>query len=74
MPRKLLAEKIQAWEFVEMAELLPEFWVPKPDEKESSQLVGSSRYRRPVAELRSWLQCFAIYAVVISSKHPEAVP
>ena len=72
VPQKL-AEKIWAWDFVDMAELLPEFWDPKLEEKEGGQ-ASSVRRRRPVTELKMWLQGFAIYVAVMSGKHPGAVP
>ena len=72
VPRKL-AERIRAWEFMDIGELLPEFWAPRPDEKEGGQ-ASSARHKRPVTELKMWLQCFAIYVAVISGKHPEVVP
>ena len=72
VPQKL-AEKIRAWEFVDMAELLPEFWAPKLEEKEGGQ-ASSARRRRPVTELKTWLQGFAIYVAVMSGKHLGAVP
>ena len=67
VPRKL-ADRIQAWEFVEMSQLFPEFWI---DEKGTT---SNSRRKRPVTELNTWLQCFAIYVGVIAAKHPGAVP
>ena len=73
VPKKL-AEKIQAWEFVEMSELLPEFWSQRGEDKEMSQKAGTSRCKRPVTELNAWLQCFAVYVAVLSAKHPEAIP
>ena len=58
-----------------MAELLPEFWAQKLEEKGSqTQAAGISRRKRPVTELKAWLQCFAIYVAVISGRHPEPVP
>ena len=57
-----------------MTELLPEFWAKKLEEKEGQPGSGSSRRKRPVSDLKSWLQCFAIYVGVLSAKHPEAVP
>ena len=73
VPKKL-AEKIQAWEFVEMSELLPEFWPQGAEDKEGAQKAGANRRKRPVMELNAWLQCFAVYVGVLSAKHPEAVP
>ena len=65
VPRKL-ADKIQAWEFIEMTELLPEFWTQKLEEKEEQSGSSSSRRKRPVTDL--------IYVGMLLAKHPEAVP
>ena len=73
VPRKL-ADKIQAWEFIEMTELLPEFWAQKLEEKEGQYGSSSSRRKRPVTDLKTWLQCFAIYVGMLLAKRPEAVP
>lgn len=67
-----LAERIQTWEFMEMSELLPEFWTERK-EKEAALKAGSGRQKRPVIELNV-RGCFTVYVGVISVKHPEAVP
>ena len=67
-----LAEWIWCWEFVEMGELLPETWNLKPGEEASQQLL-LARKKKPVTDLKTWVQCFAIYAGIISMKHPEVI-
>ena len=71
VPMKL-AERIWHWEFVEMGELLPETWNLKPGEEASQQLL-LARKKKPVTDLKTWVQCFAIYAGIISMKHPEVI-
>ena len=44
------------------------------EEKEGQPGSGSSRRKRPVTDLKMWLQFFAIHVGVLSAKHPEAVP
>ncbi len=67
VPRKL-ADRIWKWEFIDMGELLPEFW----------GLDGKSglpqRKTRVVAEILTWIQCFSAYVSVQSAQHPEATP
>lgn len=73
VPAKL-AEKITHWEFVEMAELLPEFWAsPAPKESGSNPGTkqGTSRRRRAVTDIATWIQCFATYVSVMSTTHPQ---
>ena len=72
VPSKL-AEKISRWEFVEMSEMLPEFWTQlKPTEGEGKP--AQARRRRQVTEMFTWVQCFCTYVSVLSGKHPEVVP
>ena len=76
VPAKL-AEKITRWEFVDMAELLPEFWsTVNPRESASNSVITQSgaRRKRAVTDIATWLQCFATYTSVMSTAHPQAVP
>ena len=76
VPAKL-AEKITQWEFVEMAELLPEFWsslVSKESTPTPAPRQGASRRKRAVTDIATWIQCFATYISVMSTPHPQAVP
>ncbi len=76
VPEKL-AWKIRQWEYVDTAELLPEYLrsVAKMEEGSSSTSQGATlpRRRRNVIKLSAWLQCFATYVSVMSSHHPTAV-
>ena len=72
-----LAEKIRRWEFVDMSELLPEFWgLPSlsKSEGQSTAQHPPARRSRKVIDLASWIQCFATYVGVLSGSSPEAVP
>ena len=72
VPAKL-AERIGRWEFIEMSEMLPEFWTQsRSDEAESKPTV--TRRRRQVTEIFTWIQCFCTYVGVLGGKHPESVP
>ncbi len=77
MPQKL-AEKIRRWEFIDMSELLPEFWGhvvgAKQDEEQTSVAHPYPRRRRKVTDISSWIQCFATYVGILSGTSPEAVP
>ena len=66
-----LAERIKRWEYIEMSELLPEFW-SKPDDMDNKQ--AAARRRRQVTEIFTWVQCFATYTSVLSGSYPETVP
>ena len=71
VPRKL-AEKIWRWEFVDMAELLPEFWSRGKDEENSSK--QPVRRTRKVTDIFTWVQCFTAYVSVVATRYPETVP
>ena len=64
-----LAQRIRQWEFIDMAELLPEV-----------QLFGGAEDGRPggkritVTDILTWVQCFGIYVSVLAPSYPEAVP
>ena len=64
VPSKL-AERIWSWEFVEMADLLPEQMAPKKEESALSSLFPV-RKRRQVTDINLWLQCFMTYISVMS--------
>ena len=76
VPAKL-AEKITRWEFVEMSELLPEFWSSLSTKDPSSSQVGRQcgpRRKRAVTDIATWIQSFSTYTSVMSTAHPRAVP
>ena len=73
LPR--LASKISKGEFMDMCDLLPEFWVtPHSEEEVASQRSARSRGRKRTQEIHVWLQCFALYAAVAAVKCPNRVP
>ena len=77
VPQKL-AERIRRWEFIDMAELLPEFWGSTPSTKEpggkpNPQQIAGRRARR-VTDIASWIQCFAVYVGIMAGSSPESVP
>ena len=68
IPKKL-AEHI--WQ--RDGELLPETRNLKPGDEENQQRLLTQR-KKPVTELKTWVQCFAIYVGVVSMKNPEFTP
>ena len=72
VPQKL-ADKIRRWEFVDMGELLPEFW-SLPKDEDSAKSAAPARRSRKVTDIFSWLQCYATYASVLGPQFPEAIP
>ena len=73
VPAKLAA-KVRRWEFVEMGELLPEFWVGQPRELEREASRGRTRQARQVTDVFTWVQCFGTYVAVVAPVEPLAVP
>ena len=72
VPTKLAA-KIRRGEFVEMTELLPEFW-SSPREDDHSKLEAKSRRARSVQDIFTWLQCYGLFVSVLGSQHPSRIP
>lgn len=67
VPTKLAA-KIQQGEFVELADLLPEFW-SSPREDDHSKQEAKSRQARSIQDIFTWLQCYCL-----GSQHPSRIP
>ena len=72
VPAKL-AEKIKRWEYVEMGELLPEFWA-SAREGEGDGKERRARQSRKVTDINSWLQCYAVYVAILGPQEPQVVP
>ena len=68
-----LAAKIRRGEFVEMGELLPEFWSPTKGEEESSKET-KGRKSRKVTDIFTWIQCFCAYVSVRATQAPHLIP
>ena len=72
IPEKLV-KKIIKLEFIEMYELLPEFWLR--DEEESKTLLGLPRRKKaPTTNIFQWLQCFSAMVGVLARAYPQIVP
>ncbi len=69
VPAKL-ASRIRRGEFVDMGELLPEFWSTP---KEEGAKEAKSRRARKVDDIFIWLQSFASYVVVRGAAAPELI-
>ena len=52
--------------------MLPEFWSQKPDDDETKR--SSTRRPRQVTEIFTWIQCFASYTSVLSTRFRDCVP
>lgn len=68
-----LAAKIRKGEFVEMGELLPEFWSPAKGGDESGK-DPRGRKSRKVTDIFTWLQCFCTYVAVRAPQAPHLIP
>ena len=75
VPRKLITH-IQAGEFVDMAELLPDrmgitttpSFLSHKNEKQPFKTK-----RRQVTNITEWVQCYSIYVAVLTSKYPDKI-
>ena len=71
VPAKL-ADRIWSWEFIEMADLLPEQMAPKREESGLSLLFLAQKHKH-VTDINVWLQCFMVYISVMSRRFPQDV-
>ena len=70
-----LADRIGKGEYIELCDLLPEFWItPRSEEEVASQRLARSKGRKRTQEIHVWLQCFAVYVAVVASKCSNRVP
>ena len=71
VPAKLVA-KILKGDFVDMAKLLRDnMEAERRRPRASSGDPPNGSCRREVPDLLSWIQCFGMYAAVVTSKHPD---
>ena len=59
-------------DFVDMAELLPEFWA-LPRDEDGGKSEARSRRARSVQDIFTWLQCFGLYVSVLAPLYPERI-
>jgi hypothetical protein len=74
VPGKLV-QKIQRGDYVDMAELLRDNMEleRRKASRESTLALGIQPSRREVPDLISWVQCFGVYAAVVTAKHPDRI-
>lgn len=68
-----LATKILRWDFVQMAEMLPEFW-PSSKLDDDDPKRPPPRRPRQVTDIFLWIQCYCSYVSVLASRFGDAVP
>ena len=73
VPSKL-ALKIRRGDYVDMGELLPEFWSPQKDDNDVARPEVKARRSRKVTDIFTWLQCFGTYVSVRTTHQPELIP
>ena len=71
VPRALV-DKIVAWRFIEMSEMLLEYWVLGKDDNDPKK----AKAKRPkrITVFHMWLQCFTTYAGILGQHHPAFIP
>ena len=67
-------EKIYKWEFVDVAEMLPEFWGTVQNLRGAASQGNPWPMAKKVTDIMSWVLCFAVYTNVLASKNSKAVP
>ena len=73
VPTKI-ASKIRRGEFVDMGELLPEFWVPPREDDAQAKSEAKTRRVRSVQDIFTWIQCFGTYVSVLAPGQPQRIP
>ena len=73
VPKKLVSI-IEAGEFIEMAELLPDRMGTAGTRTGKDQSRVSRPRRKVVTNILEWVERFAIYVAVVSRKQPQRVP
>ncbi len=69
VPAKL-ATKIKRWEYVEMGELLPEFWLSASDNE--VRKTALTRRPRKITDIATWTQCYGVLVSVLGPSNPLA--
>ena len=74
IPPKVV-KKILNLEYVEMAELLPEYWgADEPESHCCNNQTSKALRRSPVTDILVWLDCYAFLVSVLCSAHPHKFP
>ena len=72
VPLKII-NKIEAGDFIDMDELLPERLGCPMARGQEDQFSASKPKRRSVSSILEWIQCFSVYMAVISCKRPDRI-
>ena len=72
VPHKLV-KRIQAGEFIDMSELLPNRLGVNTGPLLDGEKEEKRTKRRQVASILEWVQCFSIYTAVRTQKYPEKI-
>ena len=70
IPAKL-TERICRWEYIDMSDLLPEFWPDQKAEEGTAKRANRSSAKKRVQDINVWLQCYAIFVGVMATKSPR---
>ena len=65
-----LVTRIEAVEFIDMTELLPDYLGPAT----TKPLHKPSKQHHDVSNILEWIRCFSAYTAVISAKQPHRIP
>ena len=65
--------RIQALEFVEISELLPEAWIPT-ESADSTTPLRRRPYRTPVVDILVWTECYSLMAAVLAERFLDKAP
>ena len=65
-----LVTRIEAGEFIDMAELIPDHLGPAT----TLTLPKPSKRHHDISNILEWIRCFSAYITVISTKQPHRVP
>ena len=71
IPAKL-AKCIQEGQFIEMAELLPDF-LRSPNPSDEDQFKTSKSRNWEITNIVDWIQCFSLYIAIICRSQPQQI-
>ena len=71
IPAKI-ATRILNGEFLDVVDLLSKAWSPRKGDKSAGK--KGAKAKKQLEDIQVWLQCYAVYAGVMATKHPERVP
>ena len=69
LPPKLV-KNIQDFEYVEMAELVPDNWQPKKGDQGCCHTCHS-QHKGPVNDILLWVECYALMVAMLADKYPQ---